>query len=79
MKNIVVMTATITPPYGAFALARTDPAQRLADYATALRHYLDALGRGAFELLVFAENSSSDLDPLRAIVTRSAITTRCSF
>ena len=36
-KNILLLTATITPMPGLPSLARVDPAARLNDYLTALR------------------------------------------
>ena len=78
-KNIVVLTATITPKSDAFSLARTDPDLRRRDYELALLHYLDALSRGAFDQLVFAENSATNLDSLRALVKKSGLENRVEF
>jgi hypothetical protein len=79
MKNILVMTATITPKTGAFSLARTDPESRRRDYELALRHYLKVLSRGAFDLLLFAENSNADLDWLRPSVSEAGLTDKVEF
>ena len=69
-QRILVMTATITPPAGAPGLVRVDPALRLADYRSALEWYLGLMGRG-LDRIVFAENSASDLAPLKAVCERA--------
>src|ERR1700741_4246136 len=59
----LLLTATIH--VGETALtARTDPAQRLADYAAALRFWLSA---GGIDSIVFCENSGADLAPLKKL------------
>jgi hypothetical protein len=68
VRQVLLLTATITPPAGVPSLARTDPAQRLQDYTQALRFYLALAGR-VFDGIVFAENSASDLAPLRRLVS----------
>ena len=64
-RNILLMTATITPLPGIPVLARTDPKARLQDYQTALAFYSGLLD-GPFDAIVFAENSNSDVSPLIA-------------
>lgn len=68
VRQVLLLTATITPPAGVPSLARTDPAQRLQDYAKALSFYLPMAGR-SFDGIVFAENSASDLAPLRRLAS----------
>ena len=79
MKNILVMTATITPKSGAFLLARTDPELRRRDYEKALCHYLRPVSAGIFDLLVLAENSDSDLGSLRTLVQEARLTEKVEF
>jgi hypothetical protein len=79
LKNILIMTATITPKSGAFLLARTDPESRRRDYEKALRHYLEPLSAGVFDLLVFAENSDSDLGSLKALVQKGGLSEKVEF
>jgi hypothetical protein len=79
MKNIIVMTATITPKSDAFLLARTDPELRRRDYELALRHYLKALSRGVFDQLLFAENSGANLDALHALVRETGLADQVEF
>jgi hypothetical protein len=79
LKNILVMTATITPKSDAFLLARADPALRRGDYETALRHYLKPLSAGIFDMLIFAENSDSDLASLQTLVQETRLTDKVEF
>lgn len=69
-RNILLMTATIVPPAGVPNLSRTDPDQRIRDYAKALEWYL---GRDRlFDRVVFAENSLAEAPVLREIADRMA-------
>jgi hypothetical protein len=79
MKNILVMTATITPKSDAFGLARANPELRRRDYELALRYYLNELSSGSFEQLVFAENSDTNLGWLRALVDEAGLTDKVEF
>jgi hypothetical protein len=62
------MTATIAPPPGVPALRRVDPAERLADYESALSFYL-GLPAEAVDRVVFADNSNADLGALERVVS----------
>jgi hypothetical protein len=64
-RNILLMTATITPLPGIPVLARTDPKARLQDYQASLAFYSGLLG-GCFDAIIFAENSNSDVSSLIA-------------
>jgi hypothetical protein len=66
---LVLLTATITPPAGVPALARSEPADRLDDYERALAFYL-GLPASVVDRVVFAENSASDLERLEHLVER---------
>lgn len=68
-KEILLMTSTITPENSP-ELARTDPTQRLLDYADALKFYLGLIGKHLHGI-VFVENSDSDVSRLRQIATES--------
>lgn len=61
------MTATITPPDNCPDLARTDPKMRMEDYFNALKFYLDIPSQYC-DRIIFAENSDTDLKPLRAVL-----------
>lgn len=65
--NILVMTATITPPMDAPGMVRLDPVIRMEDYKTALSFYLSQIG-GCIDQIIFVENSGSDVSALRASV-----------
>ncbi len=67
---VLVMTATVTPPADAVALARRDPLVRTRDYCDALEYYL-ALPSAEVDRIVFIENSGSDLTPFQQIVDRA--------
>lgn len=77
--RILLLTATVTPPPGATYLVRVDPAQRMADYVAALRVYLGELEAASLDAIVFAENSGSDLEPLRALVANSPLREQVEF
>jgi len=70
MSQILILTATITPPPGVPILARTDPQLRLQDYIDALKFYL-AVPNHVLDRIIFAENSGSDLSKLRALAEES--------
>ena len=64
---VLLLTATVTPPRAATNLARTDPQDRLRDYALALHFYMQQLDKGVFDSLVFVENSNSDISILKSM------------
>ena len=64
--TVLLMTATLQPP--ANAVARADPAARLADYAAALTFYLN-LPSTTVDRIIFADNSASGIAAIRQIVT----------
>jgi hypothetical protein len=76
--NLLLMTATVTPPAGAPGLMRVDPQLRLRDYQEALSHYLGFIGR-ELDAIVFAENSRADVSSLRAIAKRSGHGSKVEF
>jgi hypothetical protein len=78
MANVVVLTATITPPAGVPHLKRLDPAQRLGDYCKALTFYC-RVTRPDGGRIVFAENSSSDLSALRKVANDEGAGQRVEF
>lgn len=78
MRNVLLLTATITPPPGVPLLTRVDPNQRLQDYARALRFYVPLIGT-TFDCIVFAENSASDISSLRKIVADAGASRQVEF
>jgi hypothetical protein len=77
-RNVLLLTATITPPGGVPLLRRTDPVQRRADYEQALQFYLSLVG-GPVDTVVFAENSNADISSLRTLVRRAGLADRVEF
>ncbi|NEP57121.1 MAG: hypothetical protein F6K31_08870 [Symploca sp. SIO2G7] len=77
-QNILLMTATITPPTGISNLKRTDPKIRIQDYEKALKFYLSLVDKGC-DKIIFAENSNSDIASLRHIVQQSGKADRVEF
>lgn len=77
-SNILLMTATITPPAGVPLLQRANPQDRLQDYQRALKFYLQLLN-GSIDSIVFAENSNSDVSALQNMVAQSGFTERVEF
>ena len=78
MPRVLLLTATVTPPPDVPALARTDPATRLQDYASALSFYLGLVGT-TFDRIVFADNSNTDLGVLQALAASSPAASRVEF
>jgi len=76
--NILIMTATITPPADVPFLARTDPNVRIKDYEAALRFYISLLGR-VLDAIVFVDNSNSDISTLQAIAQQSGVAEKVEF
>lgn len=66
MKNILLMTATVSPNAGRAITLRADPEVRRKDYEDALRFYL-SIGGTALDGIIFCENSGADLGSLEAI------------
>jgi hypothetical protein len=79
VKNVLLITATISPPAGAVNLSRLDPALRLKDYLTAFGFYVNCLDRGYFDRLVFCENSGSDISALKEIADNSRNSSKIEF
>ena len=77
-SNILLLTATITPPAGVPLLHRANPHDRLQDYERALKFYLQLLNR-SIDSIVFAENSNSDVSTLQNMVAQSGFTERVEF
>jgi hypothetical protein len=78
-RNILLLTATITPPKNAADLARTDATLRLRDYEDAIEHHLAELSRGVVDRLVFTENSASDVSSLVDRVDRRGLREKVEF
>ena len=77
--NLLILTATITPPPDAAQLTRTDPTIRLNDYRKALEFYLSCLADGKNSGLVFAENSESDISELQNLCRKYNVIEQTEF
>lgn len=77
-QNILLLTATITPPSGVPNLKRIDPKVRLEDYKQALCFYLALVNQGC-DAIVFAENSNSDVSELRELVEQYDLSRQVEF
>lgn len=77
-KNFLLLTATITPKAGVPNLKRSDPSQRLLDYAEALKFYLKQIG-SCCDGIIFVENSNSDVSKLESIVNDYGLEEKVEF
>lgn len=65
MKNILLLTATITPKAEQPGLAVYDVSVRLKEYIEALSFYVALIDAQTIDGIVFAENSGADLSELK--------------
>jgi len=65
--TILLMTATITPPKNCPDLARVNPDLRMNDYYESLKYYLEIPSQ-LMDRIIFAENSDTDLTPLKEVL-----------
>jgi hypothetical protein len=79
IRNLLFLTATVTPPPGAYDLARANPSVRLEDYQEALRFYCGLLWRNVIDGLLMVENSNTDLTPLIAVAREYDVLDKCEF
>lgn len=78
-ENILLLTATITPPLNAAQLQRVDPSLRLQDYAEAFEFYLKQMKQGIISAIVFSDNSNSNLQILRDLAENYNATNQVEF
>ena len=77
-RNILLITATITPPLGASSLLHIDPNIRIKEYEKSLIFYLSFIGK-YIDNIVFAENSNSDISSLRDIAIKHGVEKQVEF
>ena len=77
-RNLLLLTATITPKSGVPNLKRTNPKERLQDYAEALKFYLSHVNK-ICNGIIFVENSNSDISLLQEIVDEHGLTDQVEF
>jgi len=78
VKNILLLTATITPKSDVPNLKRADPYIRLQDYKAALKFYLAGINH-EWDAIVFAENSNSDISELKELVEQHDLSKNVEF
>ena len=77
--NVLILTATITPPADAKSLLRIDPNLRLNDYSQALKFYLPYLADGTISNIVFVENFASDISSLGDLAQKYGVSQKIEF
>lgn len=78
--KILLMSSTIAPNVkGSFLLKVTDPMVRLGHYLKSFEFHCHIVRDGAFDRLVFVDNSGYSLDPLREVARRAAVADRTEF
>lgn len=77
-RNLLILTATITPKAGVPNLKRSNPEERLQDYMKALEFYLDQVGKSC-DGIIFVENSNTDVAALQALVDARGLSDRVEF
>ena len=78
VRNILLLTATITPKSGVPNLQRIDPRQRLRDYEKAFSFYLLLLNQYC-DAIIFAENSNSDVSSLKKLAIDKGLSDQVEF
>ena len=71
LQNIILLTATISPPSNAKNLAVVDSNLRLQQYLSAFEFYLQQLQKKYFSHIVFVDNSGSDCSTLNKLVVEN--------
>lgn len=77
--NILLLTSTIAPQTGTFALARAKPEERLADYMQSLEFYFPFVATGVFDSAVYVDNSGYPLDALVEKAREHGVADRVEF
>ena len=71
LQNIILLTATISPPSNAKNLAVVDKNLRMQQYLSAFEFYLQQLQKKCFSQIVFVDNSGSDCSSLNRLVVEN--------
>lgn len=75
-SQILLLTATITPPGKVPNLVRTDPEVRLHDYEKALAFYMTLIDQGVVDYIVLVDNSNSNISTLQDLIKQSKFADR---
>ena len=79
MKNILLITSTISPKSTVYSLAVTDELLRLSQYTEAFRFYISTLKSGLFEKIIYVDNSGYDLQSLMDIAKEEQVSADVEF
>jgi hypothetical protein len=79
MTKIALITSTIEPDPGVFALKRARVEDRLEDYKKAFDFYCDCLGNGSLDKIVYVDNSGYPLDALKKIAADKNLLSHVEF
>lgn len=79
VKKIALITSTISPEHGVFALKRVNVQDRLSDYKNAFAFYCEMLINNVFDNIVFVDNSGYKLEELEKIADFNGVRSRCEF
>lgn len=74
--QLILLTATIRPKPGTFALKRSSAEDRLADYVASARFYAGVLRAMPKLRIVFVENSAADVSDIVAVFERAGVSSR---
>lgn len=77
--NIALITSTIAPDPGAFALKRSNSKDRLQDYKEAFSFYCDHLNYSTFDRIVYVDNSGHSLEELKQIAEHKGVYSKIEF
>lgn len=79
MLNIALITSTIAPEPGVFALNRANIKDRLEDYKKAFSFYCDRMQEGIFDRIVYVDNSGYDLEEIKKISIDKGVHSKIEF
>ena len=77
--NIALITSTIAPSPGVFALKVINNKERLAEYKKAFSFYCDMLKQDVFDKIVYVDNSGYSLEELYEIAIKKEVLERVEF
>jgi hypothetical protein len=74
LQNIILLTATISPPKNAKNLVMINSSIRLQQYAAAFEFYLQLLAKGLCSHIIFVDNSGSDCSSIAQLAKQYNLT-----
>jgi hypothetical protein len=79
VRNIALITSTISPDPGVVGLQRVNPRDRLDDYIKGLTFYCECLSENVFQKLVYVDNSGYPLDDLIDVARFRQVSSHVEF